>query len=190
VRIECQPACKVSRAILVGRDDAIYLEVKDGLRALIRPGSVLVAAGARPAEPAAAKAIAETGILLEDLAVFTPASLKVPQISDEGPPGVVVTAAPGGTSPYVLLVDTIDQDRATIVRTQYYRDSISNLVKIRRDGGFVRVGDRWRPGDVTVQNLREDTSAHLTLAWHEVPDAPATLFEPAGLEHPSGLDWP
>jgi len=90
----------------------------------------------------------------------------------------------------VLLVHTIDRERDVILQTKYYRDSISNLVKIRRDDEFAQVGGRWRPATIAVQSFREPTSTRLSLAWREAPDAPAALFTPAGLRAPSPLRWP
>jgi hypothetical protein len=103
---------------------------------------------------------------------------------------VVVTAAPAPGSTYALLVHTIDRERSTIVRTLYYRDLINNLTKTRRDGAFTRVAGSWRPGEITVESVRQATRTRLTLAWRDAPDAPAALFEPAGLERPSGLTFP
>jgi outer membrane lipoprotein-sorting protein len=192
VRITCGEGCTAAGrpAILLGRGDAIYLEVRDGVRALVRPGHVLVARDGRAAPATVGESLAGSDVLLEDLAVFTPAALKVPQISDDGPAGVVVTAAPSGPSPYALIVHTIARDRRTIVRTLYYREHVNELAKTRRDDGFVEIGGRWRPGDVTVESVRTGTTTHLALSWKEAPDVPATLFEPAGLERPSGLAWP
>ena len=141
-------------------------------------------------EAAADQAFVGSDLLLADLGVFTAASLKVPQISDDGPAGLVVTAAPSGPSAYALLVHTIDRDRHAIVRTLYYRDLINNLSKTRRAAGWTQVAGSWRPGEITVENVRQATRTHLVLAWHEAPDAPASLFEPAGLEKASGLTWP
>jgi len=192
VRITCGEGCTAAGrpAILLGRGDAIYLEVHDGVRALVRPGHVLVARDGRAVPAAVGESLAGSDVLLGDLAVFTPAALKVPQISDDGPAGVVVTAAPAGPSPYALLVHTIARDHRTIVRTLYYSEHVNELAKTRRDGGFVEIAGRWRPGDVTVGSVRAGTTTHLALSWKEAPDVPAVLFEPAGLERPSGLAWP
>lgn len=190
VRIACTPGCQAARAILVGRSDALYVEVQNGQRALVHAGDVRVVADAHAPEAAPDARFADTPLLLRDLAVFTAAALKTPQISDEGPTGVVVTAAPAGPSPYALLVHTIDRDQRTIVKIQYYRESIGRLGKLRRDADWTRVGDASRPGTITVEDFERDTRATLTLAWRAEPDAPAALFEPAGLEKPSGLHWP
>lgn len=187
VRVECTPACAPASFVLVGRGDAIYVEVAGGLRALVRPGETLVRQGERGAAAAPDSALGDTPLLLEDLRVFTADALRVPQISDDGPEGVVVTGAPARGSVYALLVYTIDRDRAVVTKTQYYRDSISNLVKIRRDAGFTKVAGRWRPGEIVVERLHDQRRAKLTLAWREAPAAPAELFEPKGLEAPSAI---
>src|SRR6185295_1662948 len=95
VRIECT-GCKASGAqvALLGRGESIYVEVRDGMRALVRPGEVFVLGGGKAAKGDVGQTLADTDLLLEDLSVFTPASLKTPQVSDDGPAGVVVTAAP------------------------------------------------------------------------------------------------
>src|SRR5438105_12077015 len=192
VRLACGEGCKATGrpAIFLGRGDVLYVEVKGGQRALVRPGEILVAQGGKASAAAPGQTLADTDVLLEDLAVFTPGALKQPQISDDGPAGVVVTAAPAGRSSYALLVNTIDRERHAIIRTLYYRDLINNLSKTRRDTAFARVGASWRPGEITVESVRQATKTHLTLSWREAPDVPEALFEPAGLERPSGLTWP
>jgi len=190
VRLECSDGCRTRRAVLLGRGDVLYVETKDGMRALVRPGDVLMAEAAHARPAPLDTRLGDTSVLLRDLAVFTPASLALPQLSDDGPAGIVVTSAPAARAPYVLLVHTIDRERRAIVKTQYYTDSIGHLTKIRRDGGFSRVGGHWRPGEITVETFEPAGTTHLKLAWREIPDPPAILFEPAGLERPSGLAWP
>src|SRR5262249_49191171 len=113
VRITCSEGCTAAGrlAILLGRGDAISLEVRDGVRALVQPGHVLVARDGKAVPAAVGESLAGSDVLLEDLAVFTPAALKLPQISDDGPAGAAVTAAPAGPSPYALLVTTLAPGR-------------------------------------------------------------------------------
>jgi hypothetical protein len=179
-----------SRAVMLGRGRVLYFEVKEGVRALIHPGKAVVQSGGRAAPAVMGLALPATDLLLEDLAVFTASTLRTPLVSDDSPAGVVVTGAPAYPSAYALLVYTIDRERRAIVRTQYYRGTTSNLVKIRRDGALVQLDGHWRPGEVTVEDLPEGTSTQLHLAWRAAPDVPASLFTPAGLRGPSTLDWP
>jgi len=189
VRIQCGPGCTASGrpAVFLGRGDLLYVEVKDGQRALVGPGRILVAKDRKAVEAPVGEPFAGTDLLLEDLAVFARGSLKLPQVSDDGPAGVVITSAPGGPSAYALLVHTIDRERHVIVRTLYYRDLINNLSKTRRNGAFVTAGGGPRPGEITAETMRQATTTTLALGWRDAPDAPAGLFEPAGLEKPSGL---
>lgn len=189
VTIACSPDCAppTTHAVFVGRGDALYVEVKDGQRALLTSAGITVArdgAGA-PAKPG--ETFAGTDVLLEDLVPFTAASLKMPLISDDGPAGVVVTAAPAHASAYVLIVHTIDAASRAIARTQLYQNSIGNLTRIVRNGAWTEVGGHRRPGEIALENVRKGFTTRLTLDWHETPDAPAALFEPGGLTKPSAL---
>jgi hypothetical protein len=191
VRIECS-GCKASgaQAALVGRGESVYVEVKDGMRALIRPGEVWVARGGKAVKAEVGETLADTDVLLEDLAVFTPGALKMPQVSDDGPAGVVVTAAPSSASAWVLVVHTIDPERSAIVRSLRYRDAVNNLAATQRNGNLVQIAKGWRPQEIVSENLRKARTTTLRLSWREASDAPAALHEPAGLEQPSGLAWP
>jgi hypothetical protein len=192
VRIACQPACEpaAARAIFVGRGDALYIEVKDGVRALLRPGDIRVADGTRVAAAKPEAVLVGSDVLLEDLVPFSPASLKMPQISDEGPTETVVTASPSGPSAYVLLVHTIAPQAHTIVRTQYYKELVGNLAKMRRNTSFVDVAGHRRPQEIAVETFRRGTTTRLTLSWRTFPDAPEALFSADGFARPSGLTWP
>jgi len=190
VRIEEPAAGSSAPAILLGRGRVLYLETREGTRALVRPGKVLVAGPRRVEKARPGARLGDTDLLLEDLAVFTASTLKVPLVSDDTPAELVVSGAPADPSAYALLVFTIDRERRAIVRTLYYSGLVGNLTKVRRDGGFVQVGGHWRPGEITVESPRQGTTTRLTLAWREMPDAPPALFEPTGLRRPSGLSWP
>ena len=188
VRITRETA--ISHAVILGHGRVLYFEVKEGVRALIHPGKALVQSGGRAAPAVMGLALPATDLLLEDLAVFTASTLRTPLISDDSPAGIVVTGEPAYPSAYALLVYTIDRERRAIVRTQYYRGTTSNLVKVRRDGALVQLDGHWRPGEVTVENLPESTSTQLRLAWRAAPEVPASFFTPAGLRGPSTIEWP
>jgi hypothetical protein len=180
----------VGDAILLARGQRVYLETRSGTRALLSPGKTVVLRGRRVVRAAPDAALEGTDVLLQDLAPFSAGSLATPQVSDETPQRLVVTAAPTPPSAYVLLVHTIDRDDDVIVQTKYYRDAINNLVKIRRDAGFAQVGGRSRPATISVQSFRDSTTTALSLAWQEAADAPPVLFTAAGLRAPSSLHWP
>jgi hypothetical protein len=170
-----------TQAVLLGRGHTLYVELRHATRALLHPGKTLVAREGHVARAKPGTPLGGTDLLLEDLVPFSVGLLKVPQINDDGPAGVVVSGAPTGTSVHTLLVFTIDRERNVVVRTQYYRDSISNLVRVRRDDAFVEIGRRWRPGEITVDALRQRTSTHLAFTWRDAPDVDPVVFTPAGL---------
>ena len=65
VRIACGEGCKATGtpAIFLGRGDALYVEVKGGQRALIRPAQILVAPGGKASEAAPGETLADTDVL-------------------------------------------------------------------------------------------------------------------------------
>ena len=189
MRIE-RDGVAAGEAILLARGTRLYLETRSGTRALLSPGKVVVLSGTRAVRAAPGTALEGTDVLLADLEPFSERSISTPQVSDETPERLVVTAAPTPPSAYVLLVHIIDRERDVILQTKYYRDSISNLAKIRRDDEFAQVGGRWRPATIAVQSFREPTTTRLSLVWGEAPDAPAALFTSAGLRAPSPLRFP
>jgi hypothetical protein len=131
-----------------------------------------------------------TDLLLEDLVPVTGATLAVPQVSDEGPTGTVVTGAPRGPSARALVVLTIDPERRVVTRTKYYEGSISDLAAFRRDDDFVDVQGHQRSTRIVVERLRDDATTRATLVWGaplavDPPPRPrlATLRGPSLLPH-------
>ena len=181
----------VLEAVLLEHGRRRYLETRTGTRALLSPSKAVVVRGGRITRAAPGMALDGTDVLLEDLEPFGVGALTIPQVSDEGPTGMVVTGAPTPPTAYALLVHTIDPDRAVIVKTKYYRDSVTNLIKMGRDDGFTEVGGRWRPDTMAIETFRpESRTTTLTLAWREAPDIPAAVFTPGGLRAPSPIAWP
>lgn len=178
-------------AVLLEDGQRRYVETKAGTRTLLSPGKTLVARGGAVARAAPGATLDGGDLLLEDLAPFGVRSIDLPQVSDEGPAGTVVTVAPRAPTAYVLLVLTVAPERPVIARAKYYRDTINNLVKMARFDDFVTVGGRWRPGAITVETFRPaPRTTRITLAWREAPDTPPAVFTPAGLRGPSPIRWP
>ena len=188
MRIEHEGSPAVE-AVLVASGRRVYIETRTGTRALLSPGKTVIARRGHVVRAPVGMVLAGD-VLLEDLEPFGAHSMPVAQVSDENPVGIVVTGAPAPPSVYALLVHTIDPERSVILQTKYYRDSISKLVKIRKDEDFTQVGGRWRPAAIGVESLRPPSSTRLALVWHEAPDLPATLVTPAGLLAPSPISWP
>ena len=174
-------------AVVIGRGQTLYVETRDGTRALVRPSKIVVRAGARVVRATPGARLGDTDILLEDLVPVTPTLLKVPQVSDEGPTGTVVTGAPAFPSVRALIVLTIDPASHVVTRAKYYEKTISDLAAFRRDDDFVDVAGHQRPTRIAVDRTRDETSTHAELSWRPAPDAPAALFTLAGLRAPSSV---
>ena len=176
-------------AVFLGRHHTLYVETRDGTRALIRPSKILVrtkdgVVRAKPGTP-----LGNTDLLLEDLRPIVPGLLKVPQMSDQGPTGTVLTGAPGFPSTRALIVLTIDPDDHVLTRGKYFEKSISDLAAFRRDEEFTRIDDRARPTRITVDRARDGTSTLLDLAWRAAPETSRETFTPRGLRGASPIVW-
>ena len=174
--------------LLLAHRDAVYVEVRDGERALVRPGKAVVRRGARLVRVPPGTALAGSDLRLEDLAPFSRRLLALPQVSDEGPQGVVVTSAPGLPSAYSLLVVTLDPDEHRVLKTKCYEETITNLVKMLRAEDAAAMGGRWRARAVVVDGFRPSRTTRLATPWREAPDALvglATLRGPALLPPPA-----
>jgi hypothetical protein len=122
----------------------------------------------------------------EDLTPLHRSAFGDRRISDEGAGKLTVSIVPK-ESPYSLLVITIDTERTVPLKTLYYRETISNLVKMRRDSDHVLVGRKWLPTTVTMEDFKLRTLSTLRLKWAQDPPIAPELFDPAFLAKPSGL---
>ena len=187
VRIErrADGATTTGDAVVLGRGHTLYVETRDGTRALVRPGKIVVRTGWRVARAARGARLGGTDLLLEDLVPFTPGYFRLPQVSDEGPTGTVVTGAPAMPSTRALVVVTIDPDAATVTRVKCYEGSISDLATFRRDDDFVDVDGHARPTRIAVDRPRDGGTTRLAVVWRAAPDVPPTAFRLAALRGPS-----
>jgi len=176
-------------AVFLGLHHTLYVETRDGTRALIRPSKILVRTKHGVKRAAPGTPLGATDVLLEDLIPIGPGLLKVPQMSDQGPTGSVLTGAPAFPSTRVLIVLTIDPDDNVLTRGKYYEKSISDLAAFRRDEEFTRIDDRARPTRITVDRGRDGTSTRLDLAWRAAPETSREIFTPRGLRGASPIVW-
>lgn len=167
--------------VLMGWRSVLRIEMADGTRFLLRDGRAISAREGRLRRLPVTTIPPGLPLALEDLALFRTDRLRMPQISDESPAGIVVTAAPAGVSNLALLVFTIDPDGAVVIKTQLYRGTINNMVTLRRETGFTVVDGRARPSTVTIDDIEHGTSTRWTLTWRSAPDLPEHAFTPAGL---------
>lgn len=179
-------------AILRRRNGDLYIELHDArLRALLlADGSAFVVpkAGAARTPFALDAALDASELTREDLQPFAAARFGSPTIVDRNPSEVTISLTPQ-PSQYTLQVITFDSAKHVPVKVMAYKDTLSNLLRMRRERGLVEVGGTWLPAEISVENFPLRTTTTLALQWKAVEHQPA-LFDPAALDTPSALTWP
>jgi len=181
-------------AILLRPVAETYIELHtEGTKALLTDRldqAYLLTKGASKAVPFAQDApFADSDFTREDLEPFRTARYKDGRISDETGAEVTVTLFPG-TSQYSLVVITFDREKKVPVKVLYYKDTLNNLVKMRRDEAHVLVGRRWMPTTITMETFKLRTQTTFKLRWSQEPTFPPELFDSVFLPRPSGIVWP
>lgn len=185
---------KTDQILMIHREgNDLYIELKQGSKALLLKGgaeSFIAMAGAKEAtafKPDAALAGSE--LTREDLQPFAVARYKTPRIVDQTSQIVHVALFPQ-QSQYSMLVITFDREKKVPVKTMYYKDTLNNLVKMRRDSEHVLVGRRWLPQRIEVENFALRNTTTLALQWSQATDVVPELFQSAFLGRPSNLTFP
>ena len=125
----------------------------------------------------------------EDLEPFRASRYKDARISDDSSTELMVMLLPTD-SQYSLMVITFDRGKKVPLKIQYYRDTVSNLVKMQRDSDYVLVGDKWKPTTISMETFKLRTRTTLKLRWTPDTDLHADLFNPTSLTQPSLALWP
>jgi hypothetical protein len=93
--------------------------------------------------------------------------------SDENTLQRTVTLYADKGRPYALYVVTFDKAKLVPHMVKYYRDTFSNLVRIRTDKEWVMVGSRPRPTGMLIQDYGNHTTRVYTFDWKVSGGAPA-----------------
>lgn len=180
-------------AIIYRPNGDAYLELKDaGTRALLLgDGSAALLV---PQKGKSSQTFALDGVLdnseftREDLRAVNVEQYKSPTIVDQRDGEITVSVTPN-PSQYTLQVITFDTDKKVPLLVKNYKDTISNLVKMRRSRGFTSAAGTWLPGEIVMENFPLRVTSTLTLQWKPTDDVPV-LFDPAAMAKPSTLTWP
>jgi hypothetical protein len=180
--------------IIAQTDGQIYIETqKGGWRALLhRPDNEAIVREGKDASPRKAalqEAFTGTGFTWEDLLPFDVANWEFPVIIDKSSQQLTVQLTPK-TSQYILVVSTFDQKTRVAVKTLYYVEKVSNLVKMRTDQDLVEVAGQWRPRKITMQTFAAQLETTLNLSWRKAGELPEGLFSSSSLDRDSGLEFP
>ena len=180
-------------AVIIRPPADMFIELGLGIKAqLLSPGepAYLLKKDAAKAETFPLDAsFAESDFTRQDLEPFRLSDFKDWRISDDGLSDITVTLFPK-SSQYSLVVMTFDREKKVPLKTLYYRETLNNLVKMRRDNDYVLVGRKWMPTVVSMETFKLRTSATFTFRWSQSPSFPPELFDPAFLPRPSGIVWP
>ena len=178
-------------AVVVRPPADTYLELRpDGLKALLfangQPALWLPKGASEPAVFPHYAGLADSDFTAEDIGPFRVADYKDARITDDAGGELTVSLFPA-TSQYSLIVMTFDRARKIPVKALYYRDTLSNLVKMRTDDRHVQVGKTWLPTTVSMETFKLRTRSALTVRWNANPTVPAELFDPAALPKSPGI---
>jgi hypothetical protein len=171
----------------------MYVELHDaGVRALVladgKTALIVSKKGGSPEVFALDAPLGGSEFTREDLRPFNAELYRSPAIADIGSDDLTVSLTPD-QSQYALQVITFDRAKKVPLVVKNYKDTASNLVKMRRNAGWVSVGGIWLPSDISMENFPMRVTSTATLRWQATEDTPA-LFDPAALGKPSTLVWP
>lgn len=180
--------------VVLQTDGDLFLETqRGGLKALLKAAEKEVYV--RPGKNSDVEKVAlsdtfpGTDFAWEDLLPFDVSSWDFPVIIDKNAYRLTVQLTPK-TPHYVLVVSTFDREKRVPVKTLYYVEKASNLVKMRTDADLVEVAGQWLPGKITMKTFGLRTETVLALKWRKATDLPKGLFQSGTLQGDSGLSFP
>src|SRR4030095_921317 len=113
----------------------------------------------------------------EDLRPFNVQNYQSPTIVDRRNGEVTVSLTPNAGAQSSLQVITFDSERKVPLIVKNYKETISNLVKMRRSRNFTSAGGTWVPSEIAMENFPLRSNSALTLSLRHTEDVP-TLFDP------------
>lgn len=170
-----------ARVVVLQRPSGdLYVEVQppDAQALLLANGSALLSPrpGAAPVAFANDAALAGSEFSREDLEPFDAGRYGSPTIVDRSPAQTTVSLDPHD-SQYSLVVVTFDREKQVPVKVMSYKDTLSHLLRMRRENGHQQVGGRWLPSEISIENFPLKVTSTLTLKWAAVDDQ-ASRFDP------------
>jgi hypothetical protein len=180
-------------ALLVRPNKDVYAELRDrGLRALVRgdgAAAQVAEKGSSPSDFARDQILGATDFTREDLQPYDSSAYDSPTVLYRDAAQTTVQLNPL-RSQYTLVVITFDSQKKVPTKILYYKDTLSNLVKMRLDSEHQQVAGRWFPGKVTMENFPFKTKTALELKWSEAGAGAEKLFAEGSLKEASALAGP
>ena len=183
----------VTRGRAGGGAETFLAFEKADLRVLVPgPEGAKIATGKKVRDAKLETQIGDTSFTIEDLLAFDPKRCWGVHIVDERPDVMAIRCDPGKESKtqYTLTVWKVDRAKGVPVQVLFYRETMSNLVKMLKADDFVSVGNKWRPQRLLMQDFKLHTKDVLTLTWQQDPKFPPELFDPSSLGDASLVSFP
>jgi len=128
-------------------------------------GTVVRKTGASPEKIGVDEPLAGTELRGIDFFPFWKTDYARALTSDENTREHTISLYADKGRPYALYVVTFDKEKMVPRMLKYYRESFSNLVRIRTDKGWVMVGSRPRPGAILIKDFKTNALATYTFSW-------------------------
>ena len=151
-------------------------------------GKAVRAKGGKPETLDVDDPLAGTDLRAMEFFAFWDAEIETAFISDSSRSEKTITLYTPDGVPYILFVVTFDKTQLVPVSMKYYRDEMSNLVRIRNDAGHKMVGSRPRPSSVEITDYSGNTSTKIELEWSTLDRVPESLLDESTF-HSADIDW-
>jgi hypothetical protein len=143
-----------------------------------KEGTVVRKTGASPEKIGVDEPLAGTELRGIDFFPFWKTDYSRALTSDENTREHTISLYADKGRPYALYVVTFDKEKMVPRILKYYRDTFSNLVRIRTDKGWVMVGSRPRPGAILIRDFQTNALATYTFSWKLAGSAEAVPAAP------------
>lgn len=151
-------------------------------------GKAIEKTGAPLVEHGADDRLGGTDLRAMEFFVFWKTDYSKAFISDDNRLEKTVSLYATDERPYQLFVITLDKTKMIPVLSKYYKDSLRNLVRIRRDSDHVMVGSRPRPRKIVITDYTENRETTFELAWRTLESLPEGLMTDSAF-HKADIDW-
>ncbi|MEE8311327.1 MAG: hypothetical protein V3R77_03655 [Candidatus Binatia bacterium] len=151
-------------------------------------GRVVKSTGDKPVDYGVDEPLAGTDLRAIEFFPFWDGDLKTAFISDTSRNEKTVTLYASDEVPYILFVITFDKTTLVPLSTKYFRDRMSNLVRLRKDSDHVMVGSRPRPRKIEITDYSENQTTKIDLTWRTLDTVPTELLS-EGTFDKATIDW-
>lgn len=151
-------------------------------------GRVVKSTGDKPVDYGVDEPLAGTDLRAIEFFPFWDGDLSTAFISDSSRDEKTVTLYASDDVPYILFVITFDKTTLVPLSTKYFRDQMSNLVRLRRDSDHVMVGSRPRPQKIVITDYSENRTTKIDLTWRTLDAVPTELLNKGTFDKAS-IDW-